>query len=511
MCTANSVVKDRAELMRLGRTDLAGLVDYTFELQQEVRRLRDAAAQNSRNSSRPPATDRSEKPHPKSLRKKSGRASGGQPGHPGSTLQPNENPQQIQVHPLLECGCGEDLSQEPALDFERRQVFDLPTLSLECTEHRAEIKECPSCGRTCRAEFPADVKAPVQYGKNFRALLAYLYDAQEGASRRIREMAQEMFGFAVSEATLQSARQEQYDALEPFEHRLVEILPQEPILHADETSLPVNKVTHWLHVLCTPLLTFFSIQPSRSKEAIQAIGIIPRFAGWLMHDFLASYLTFDNCLHTFCKSHLMRELVFLFEQHQQLWANDLHELFREMLRCVQEHKARDAPLTPAELDRWYEQYRKLLRAGRQANPITPEQTRKKRLKQSKEQNLLDRLEGCEECILAFLWELGLPFTNNEAERDFRMMKVRVKISGCFRTLAGARCHARIRSYISTLRKQGLPVPRIPRPRPQRSPLHAGRLKNDLSSYPSTAPTCPERPATPLPSPMRRAPPPGPTP
>jgi transposase len=457
MCSAASIDKDRTGLMQLGRADLAALVAYTLDLQAENRRLRDAAAQNSRNSSRAPSTDRSEKPHPKSLRKKSGRASGGQPGHPGHTLQPSEQPDQLQVHPLRACECGEDLSREPALDFERRQVFDLPSLSLECTEHRAEIKECPSCGRTCRAQFPADLQAPVQYGKNFRALLVYLYDAQEGASRRIREMGQEMFGFAISEATLQSARQEQYAALAPFEKRLVEILPQEAILHADETSLPVNKVTHWLHVLCTPLLTFFSIQPSRSKEAIQAIGIIPRFAGWLMHDFLASYLTFDNCLHTFCKSHLMRELVFLFEQHQQSWANDLHDLFLEMLQCVKERKARDAPLTPAELDRWYERYRKVLRAGRQANPITPEQTRKKRPKQSKEQNLLDRLEGCEDCILAFLWELDLPFTNNEAERDFRMMKVRVKISGCFRTLAGARRHARIRSYISTLRKHGLPV------------------------------------------------------
>jgi transposase len=436
---------------------LDGLVDYTLELQQEVGRLRDAAAQNSRNSSCPPSTDRPEKPQPKSLRAKSGRRSGGQPGHPGRTLQFSQHPKHTQIHPVLKCGCGEDLSKKPALRYERRQVFDLPTLILECTEHRAEIKECPNCGRTCRAEFPAELKAPVQYGKNFRALLAYLYDAQEGASLRIREMCQEMFGFAISEATLQSARQEQHDALEPFENRLVEILPQEPVLYADETSLPINKVNHWLHVLCTPLLTFFSVQPTRGKEAMQAIGIIPRFVGWLMHDFLASYLSFENCLHTFCKSHLLRELVFLYEQHQQQWAKDLYDLFLEMLRCVKDRKARDAPFTQTELDRWDKQYSKILRAGRQANPLTPEQTRKKRPKQSKEQNLLDRLEGCKECILAFLWNFQLPFTNNEAERPLRMIKVRIKISGCFRTLEGARRHVRIRSYISTLRKQGLPV------------------------------------------------------
>ena len=443
--------------MHWGQAQLDGLVDYTLALQREVSRLRDAAAQNSSNSSLPPSTDRTEKPKPKSLRAKSGRASGGQPGHPGHTLPWSENPQHIQIHPVLECECGEDLSREPAQDFERRQVFDLPTLTLACTEHRAEIKECPCCGRTCRAEFPTGLKAPVQYGQNFRALLAYLYDAQVGASLRIRKLCEEMFGFAVSEATLQSARQEQYEALEPFEKRLVEILPQEAILHADETSVPINKVPHWLHVLCTPLLTFLSVQSTRGKEAMQAIGILPRFAGWLMHDFFASYLSFENCLHTFCKSHLLRELVFLFEQHQQRWAKDLYDLFLAMLQCVQDRKARDAPLTEAELDAWFEQYSKILQAGRQANPHTVEQRRKKRPKQSKEQNLLDRLEDYDECILAFLGDLKLPFTNNEAERDFRMVKVRVKISGCFRTLAGARRHARIRSYISTLRKHGLPV------------------------------------------------------
>jgi transposase len=457
MPAAISADKSREELRHWHQTDPDGLVDYALDLQTELRRLRDAAAQNSRNSSRPPSTDRSEKPQPKSLRKKSGRKTGGQPGHPGRTLQPSDTPTHVELHRCLECSCGENLSQEPAVDFQRRQVFDLPSLQLECTEHRAEIKECPCCHQISTAPFPASVKAPVQYGKNFRALLAYLYDAQEGASRRIREMCVEMFGYPVSEATLQAARQEQHAALEPYENRLVEILPKEPVLHADETSVPINQVNHWLHVLCTPLLTFFALHLKRGHEAIQAIGILPRFTGWLMHDFLSSYLSFENCQHTFCKSHLLRELVFLFEEHHQAWANDLHDLFLEMLRSVRALKARDAPPTQRQYRRWQKQYRKILRAGRRANPLTPQQRALKRCKQSKAQNLLDRLEGYEEAILAFLWALELPFTNNEAERAFRMMKVRVKISGCFRTLEGARRHARIRSYISTLRKHGLPV------------------------------------------------------
>jgi transposase len=452
-----SADKSWEELWRWNQSDPRGLVQYTFKLQEQLRQLRDAAAQNSRNSSLPPSADRGPAPQPKSLRQKSGRKTGGQPGHPGRTLQPSDTPKHVQIHPCLECPCGQDLSRQPAVDFQRRQVFDLPSLQLECTEHRAQIKECPCCQQTCVAPFPPDISAPIQYGNNFRALLTYLYDAQQGASLRIGEMCAEMFGYAVSEATLQRARQEQYQALEPFEKRLVEILPQEPILHADETSVPINKLTHWLHVVCTPLLTFFAIHLHRGQEAIQAIGIIPKFTGWLMHDFASSYLGLEHCLHTFCKSHLLRELVFLFEQHQQAWAKELHDLFLAMLKSVKALKARDGPPTRRQYQRWHKQYRKILRAGRRANPLTPYQRAAKRLKQSKAQNLLDRLEGYDDAILAFLWELDLPFTNNEAERAFRMMKVRVKISGCFRTLDGARCHARIRSYISTLRKHDLPV------------------------------------------------------
>lgn len=457
MSVGSSVDKSLAELRNWGQTDPGGLADYTFALQAEVRRLRDTAAQNSSNSSRPPSSDRPESPKPKSLRKGSGRKPGGQPGHPGRTLQFKPDPDHTYVHPVLECDCGEDLSGQPSIDYEARQVFDLPSLTLECTEHRAEVKECPCCHRQVTAPFPDEVKAPVQYGKNFRALLAYLYDVQQGASLRIRQMCQEMFAYAVSEATLQAARQQQYEALQPFENRLMEILPNQPVLGADETMVPINKVNHWLHVLCTPLVTFFSIQLLRGKAAIQSIGIVPQFKGWLMHDFLSSYLGFENCLHTFCKSHLLRELVFLFEQHAQSWAKELHDLLLEMLKCVKERQARDAPLGQAQYQRWRDKYREILRAGRLANPLTPEQKARKRLKQTKEQNLLDRLEDYDDAILAFLWAWELPFTNNESERTFRMMKTRLKISGCFRTLAGARRHVRIRSYVSTLRKHDLPV------------------------------------------------------
>jgi len=458
-------MKRLKELLAWAKKDLRGLLLWVIGLQEELQRLKDLLAQNSQNSSRAPSSDRAQrckadsKPKPKSLRGKSGRKPGGQHGHRGHTLQWSNQPKDVQIHPLLECACGEDLSRQPAQDFERRQVLDLPSLQLECTEHRAQIKECPCCYRLSTAPFPSAVRAPIQYGRNFLALLAYLYDAQQCSSRRIRQMCAELFGYAVSESTIQEAREKQYQALKPFDDFLAETLLQEPVLHADETGVLVNKVTHWLHVLATPGLTFFSIQAKRGSEAIEAIGIIPKFTGWLMHDFLSSYLNFGDCLHTFCKSHLLRELVFLFEEHRQPWAGQLHDLFLEMLHRVKEQKARDAPFKQKELDRWQQRYWKILRAGRRANPATikQEQSKRGRPKQSKEQNLLDRLENYDQCILAFLEDFELPFTNNEGERPLRMIKVRLKISGCFRTFAGACRHARIASYISTLRKHGLPV------------------------------------------------------
>lgn len=456
MPASASVDKSLAELRSWGQTDPSGLAEYAFELQAELRRLREAAAQNSSNSSRPPSTDR-DKPRPKSLRGRSGRKSGGQPGHVGKTLEPKQQPDQIVPHRLERCPCGMDLSSQPVNEVERRQVFELPPMQLWCIEHQAEVKECPCCKKTFTAAFPAGVNAPVQYGSSVRALGAYFYDVQAGASRRVSQIFADLFGSPLSEATLQSAREELHQKLQPFEERLSEILPQQKVLHADETSLRSDQSRHWVHVLCTPLLTLLTMQLGRGKASILGSGILARFTGWLMHDFLASYMSLANCVHTFCKSHLMRELVFLFEVHHQAWANDLYDLFLEMLQEVKKRKARDAPFTEPELDEWHRRYWEVLDKGRRDNPLTVAQASGQERKQSKEQNLLDRLEGYDHCILAFLDNFDIPFTNNEAERAFRFLKTRMKISGCFRTIAGARRHICIYGYISTVRKNGLNV------------------------------------------------------
>jgi transposase len=457
MPTEISVDKSLEELSNWGQTDPSGLAAYAFALQTEVRRLRDSAAQNSSNSSRPPSTDKPEKPQPKSLREKSGRKPGGQPGHAGKTLEPRQQPDQTVPHRLERCSCGADLSSQPVKEVERRQVFELPPMQLRCIEHQAEVKECPCCKTTLTAAFPPGVNAPVQYGRSVRALAAYFYDVQAGASRRVSQIFADLFGYRLSEATIQSAREQLHQKLQSFEERLSEVLPQQKVLHADETLLRTDQSRHWVHVLCTPLLTLLTMQLGRGRDSILGSGILARFTGWLMHDFLAAYMSLENCVHTFCKSHLMRELVFLFEVHHQAWANDLYDLFLEMLREVKKRKARDAPFTEPELDEWHRRYWKVLHKGRRDNPLTVAQASGKERKQTKEQNLLDRLEGYDHCILAFLDNFDIPFTNNEAERAFRFLKTRMKISGCFRTIAGARRHICIYGYISTVRKNGLNV------------------------------------------------------
>ena len=453
-------MKTFKQLLAWASKDLPGLLRWVIQLQEQLQALKDLLAQNSHNSSRPPASDRvpsaKDKPKPKSLRRRGRRKSGGQPGHPGRTLRRVEHPEHLIPHQLDRCACGRDLRRQPHLGHERRQVFDLPELKLQVTEHQAQIKHCPGCARTSTAPFPEHVSAPVQYGVNFLSLLSYFYDAQHIPLRRIRTLCTEIFSCPVSEGTIQSARQQQFESLQAFEQRLEDSLPQEALLHADETGLRVERTNYWVHVLCTPLLTFLSVHFNRGKKAMDAIGLIGKFEGWLMHDFLSAYLQYD-CLHTFCKPHLLRELIFLFEQHQQAWAKALHDLLLKMRDAVEKRKARDAPFSEKELQRWHERYWKILQSGRRANPHSKRSNRKGRPKQSKAQNLLDRMENYDQCILAFLADFSLPFSNNQAERDQRMVKVHQKISGCFRTLHGARQFARSFSYISTLRKHGLPV------------------------------------------------------
>jgi transposase len=418
------------------------------KLQEENQELKGRLAQNSQNSHRPPSTDPPDTPKPKSLRKESTRKPGGQPGHPGQTLQRVKDPDHTELHRLCVCpNCrGRAVGAEPAMDYEARQVFDLPEKLLAVTEHRAEVKCCPECGETVRADFPEAVKAPVQYGSRFEALMVYFNQAQLIPYDRLSQISEDIFGQPLSTGTVVTATTRLYDELEDFERTLVRLIGQAAVVHADETGARVAGKGHWLHVASTPDLTFYGVHARRGREATDGFGILRACQQWLMHDCYKFYFGYDQCLHAICNQHLLRELQFLWEVQDQAWAKELSDL---LLRLYRRRKERGA-FNQRQFRRAHKQYLAIVQEGRQLHPP-------RKGAQSKAANLLDRLEELDWNILAFLWDERVPFTNNLAEQDIRMMKVRQKISGCFRTLKGAQIFCRIRSYISTCRKQGVNV------------------------------------------------------
>jgi len=430
------------------------------QLESRLAELEGRSRKNSSNSSKPPSSDGFNKPAPKSSRIPSGRRPGGQEGHPGSTLKAVDKPDQVVVHPLQLClgGCGHSLARQPLLGHEQRQVFDLPEQHLLVTEHQAEIKFCHYCGRRVTAAFPAEVQAPVQYGPKLLAWWTYLKVQQMIPLERICQMTADFFKIPVSEATLQSALQTASSNLEGFEAKTQDLLQKAPLSHADETGLRVVGCLHWLHSLSTRLLTWYGVHRKRGHQAIEAFGILKRFKGRLIHDCWSSYFTLQHCLHGLCNAHLVRELTFIHEVQNQPWAGKMRSLLLQMHQFVQERKQVVSRLTTSQKTLWHRRYQRLLREGWAANPIGPPDKRKRgRPKQTKAQNLLCRFQQHEHSVLAFLHDFRVPFTNNQAEQDLRMMKVQQKISGAFRTSQGAQVFACIRSYVSTVRKHNRDV------------------------------------------------------
>jgi transposase len=439
---------------RLGESEVVVLVeklqDRVDELETRLKALEDRVAQNSRNSHKPPSSDGLSKPGPKSLREPSGRKPGGQPGHVGRTLLPVPKPDQTVAHRLEHCPCGRCrgclLVSEPVVDLEKRQVFEFVERPLQVVEHQVEVKICPISGQRVRAEFPAGVAAPVQYGPRLLGLMVYLNQQQLLPSERLTQLCEDLFGQPFSEATLQAANERAAAQLSDFEAALAELLVQAALVHLDETGMRVEGRLHWLHVASTDKLTYYGVHPKRGVEALKAFDIVPRCHNWVIHDHWAPYFTFENCVHALCNQHLLRELKFLAEEHQEAWAASLSHY----LLHLKERLDQQGPLNEGQFQSVLVRFRALVRQGRERHPAPA-----KRSRQSKAGNLLTRLENFDVCFLVFLGDPVVPFTNNQAEQDLRMMKTRQKISGGFRTLKGARIFARIRSYLSTCRKHGL--------------------------------------------------------
>ena len=428
-------------------------------LKQQVQELQERLKKDSHNSHLPPSSDRFGR-QPRSLRQKSGKKAGGQAGHPGSTLHLSETPDEVIVHAVERCAmCQQDLREVPSQQTERRQVVDLPPKRLVITEHQAEAKVCPACQQVTQADFPQEVRAPVQYGPAFGAVAVYLVQQQLVPYERACEVMQDLLGPTMSVGTLQALVQRCAECLEPVEQQLKAALSQVEVLHQDETGLYVAGKRLWMHVSATKHLTHYQVHTKRGHEALDEIGILKNFHGVSVHDGWQSYWRY-SCQHALCNVHHLRELVFLSEVQGQAWAGHMIELLLDMKAAVEQARTDGrTSLHPLEVADWKVRYRALLQDGYQANPPDPppQVSRRGRRKQSPARNLLDRLSTHQEAVLAFLDNFAVPFDNSQAERDIRMVKVQQKISGCFRSGAGAQAFCRIRGYLSTLRKQGVPL------------------------------------------------------
>ena len=425
-------------------------------LSEQLKGVQERLAKDSHNSHLPPSSDRFSR-QPRSLRKKSGKKPGGQAGHQGKTLLFSPCPDEVLVHAVECCEhCQADLRQVPASIVERRQVVDVPPTHLLVREHRSEQKCCPQCQQITVAPFPAEAHAPVQYGPRIAAMAVYLVQQQLLPLARACEVLSDLLVVSMSEGTLCDLIARCASNLVEVEQHIKEALISSAVIHQDESGLYVAGQRQWMHVACTPQLTHYAVHPKRGKEALDAIGILPHFQGTSVHDGWRSYFLYA-CAHALCLVHVVRELTFLAEEQGLQWAADLKALLLSMKEAADEAREQGLPtLHPLEVADWQAQFVALLA---HADALTPTAQappgQKGRAKQSAARNLLDRLITHQEAALAFLHCLVVPFDNNQAERDVRMVKVQQKVSGSFRSEAGATAFCRIRGYLSTLRKQGL--------------------------------------------------------
>ena len=439
---------------------LLPLEEHLAQANARIKELEERLAKDSRTSSKPPSTDGLAR-LPRSFRRPSGKRPGGQAGHPGHTLSVVEQPDEVVRHRPEVCyQCGEDLSAIPGSIAERRQVLDVPEIRLLAHEHQIEAICCPTCHTTSLGSFPAAVSAPVHYGPHLQALAVYLHQGQVLPTARTCEALAALCGCQIAEGTLLQWSELAAERLAPTVERIAELIVASRLQHGDETGIRVYGMLQWLHVNCTRFLTHLAWHASRGREAMDEIGIWPRFAGRGMHDRFVSYDAYA-CAHSICGAHLVRDCVAVAEQEHQEWAVEMQDFLLDLHDACQQWRLLHLTSVPAiERDEWVARYFEILAAGYAAQPpplASSSGKQKGRRKQSKAKNLLDALLGRAEHVLALLDDLRIPFTNNQAERDLRLAKVQQKISGAFRSATGVTAFCRIRSYLSTMQKQGHPM------------------------------------------------------
>ncbi|MCY0923550.1 MULTISPECIES: IS66 family transposase [unclassified Streptomyces] len=422
------------------------------EQAERIAELERQVAADSRNSSKPPSGDGlGKRPAPKSLRQRTGRKPGRAKGDPGGRLEQVADPGRIVDHYPDACGgCGAGLDGAGSTGYRARQVFDLPEVKAQVTEHRLHQRVC-GCGHATTAAAPGQVSASTVYGPGVRAAICYLSAYQHLPAKRLAEAMDALFGLPISTGTVLSVLARAHEGLAGFEAEVKEHLAAVPVAHADESGVRVAGKLHWLHVMCTHLATFYGIHARRGREAMDEMGILPAFTGTLVTDALASYTVYGND-QALCGAHVLRDLIAVAEDTRRdpAWAQAMIDVLIEAKDAVAEALAAGqdalAPAFPADFQ---DRYRRAALCGISANP------RPATGPKPKARALAERLRDRTEEYQRYMVDFAVPFDNNQAERDLRMIKTQPKISGSWRTLTGARRFARIRSYISTVRKHGI--------------------------------------------------------
>jgi len=461
----STLARKTAELMRERQLNHQ-LLRRLRELEREVEGGdQQRVERDSHNSSLPPSLDPpwQKTPRTSSLRKNSRRKPGGQFGHRGTTLKQVTQPDEIIIHAPLACtSCATSLPHDEATTSIRRQVFDISDGRVKVTEHQAEARRCAACAIVTKANFPLGVRAPVQYGTGVLSRSTYLHLYQLIPVARTSETMRDLFGCSISAATIQRASRISSGKLVNTEQRIKAAIRDSAVIGVDETGLRVAGNGGYIHVARTEGLTHYAYDQRRGKAAMDEIGILPQFTGTLVRDGFSSYQWYGQCRHSLCNAHLLPDLVFVEESspEQKVWTTPLSKLLLKIKDTVAQAEVMTGTQLSeqAKID-FLRRYDRLVKRADRLNP--PPLVRKdvgdaaqKSSTQLTPRRLINRLQRRRDEVLRFMSDITVPFDNNGSERDLRMIKLQQKISGCFRTPDGASNFCRVRSYLSTARKQG---------------------------------------------------------
>ena len=437
---ANAMTNENRALMQ----SMLTLLELIFSIFLEK-----TTKKNSKNSSKPSSqTDKDESSLEPKGSKGKGKPETKQTAHNTRTVE------SVTVSQVTLCNvCGEDISDSPCIRHERRTKIDI--VFEKVVEHiDAEVKNCSTCHAQVKGEFPSDMPGPLQYGNGLKAYVISMLVCQMVSLNRVQKSVKAMIGQIISEATLLKFALRLHEALAQWEQSAIDSLLQSPAINVDETSLRVDKKNYWIHVYSSGDITLKLLHRRRGKEAINDFDIIPRYGGTIIHDCWASYFAFDHCGHGLCGGHLLRELVFIIDSNNYRWAANMKRLLQQTCKRVSARKQK--MLTDKEDKKLQKSYRNIITRGEKELPVIPEKPNKQRGKMAKSDahNLWQRFKDHEQAVLLFAKDPHVPFTNNRAERDLRMSKVKQKVSGCFRTSKYAHAYCRVSSYLQTMANKG---------------------------------------------------------